>query len=427
MQFEGDCGISDRRTSDAPPIIGNATARRRSTLQKVALGVGAVFTIAVWLAGGWAFLNSTHNPSEKSAPSVAAKPPAAAGNPPAVADKPPAVVEKPPAVTDNPPPDGKPVEPESSPALATNNPPKVVESPPAPEPQSPPNLRPEGLPVVGADQTSTVVDGNEPLNPAARELITKGWALYYSPYTPVRWQQARRDFERALELEPESSEARVGLAAILSTKLADGWSPVLQEDLPRSEQLLAETLGKGSASNRAAAHFTLGVLRQMQTRLPEAQSEFETAISLDPKNARAYLHLGETLLYLGQPEAGIAPLEQVIRLAPNGRDASVAYWMLGTCQLLLGRADRAIDLLQTARSANARLWVPYFYLAGAYGLRGDVDKAKFSLGESIRLKPRIKSLARMRVENPWLGNPQYWALQEQTLNLGLRRAGLPDQ
>src|SRR6516165_6684677 len=27
MQFEGDCGTSDRRTSDAPPIIGNATAR----------------------------------------------------------------------------------------------------------------------------------------------------------------------------------------------------------------------------------------------------------------------------------------------------------------------------------------------------------------------------------------------------------------
>jgi len=165
----------------------------------------------------------------------------------------------------------------------------------------------------------------------------------------------------------------------------------------------------------------------MQTRLPEAQSEFETTISLDPNNARAYLHLGETLLYLGRPEGGIAPLEQVIRLAPDSRDASVAYWMLGTCQLLLGRVDPAIDLLQTARSANARLWVPYFYLAGAYGLRGDVDKAKFALGESIRLKPPIKSLARMRIENPWFSNPPYWALQEQTLNVGLRRAGLPDQ
>jgi hypothetical protein len=32
----------------------------------------------------------------------------------------------------------------------------------------------------------------------------------------------------------------------------------------------------------------------------------------------------------------------------------------------------------------------------------------------------------MRAENAWLSNPQYWALQEKTLNLGLRRAGFPD-
>jgi predicted Zn-dependent protease len=407
MQFEGEYGISDRSTGDAPPIVSNATsAPRRSTLRKVVLTVGVVFTVAVWIAGGWAFLNSTHNPPAKSAPSVA---------------------EKSPAVVDNPAPAGKPVIPASPPVLATDNPPNVPESRPAPEPQSPPSPPPVSPAVVGAEETPAVVDDNELVNPAARELIIKGWALYYSPYTPVRWQEARRDFERALELDPRSTEARIGLAAILSTKLADGWSPVLQEDLPRAEQLLAETLGKGSASSRATAHFTLGVLRQMQTRLPEAQSEFETAISLDSNNVRAYLHLGETLLYLGRPEAGITPLEQVIRLAPDGRDASVAYWMLGTCQLLLGRVDPAIDLLQTARSANARLWVPYFYLAGAYGLRGDVDKAKFALGESIRLKPPIKSLARMRIENPWFSNPPYWALQEQTLNVGLRRAGLPDQ
>jgi hypothetical protein len=45
----------------------------------------------------------------------------------------------------------------------------------------------------------------------------------------------------------------------------------------------------------------------------------------------------------------------------------------------------------------------------------------------MALKPAIRSLARMRVENSWLTNPEYWALQERTLNVGLRRAGLPDQ
>jgi hypothetical protein len=99
------------------------------------------------------------------------------------------------------------------------------------------------------------------VDPLARELIARGWAMYYLPYTPVRWQEARRDFERTLELDSRASEARVGLASILSTKLADGWSPVLQEDMPWAEHLLLEAIDKGGVSNRAAAHFTLGVLR----------------------------------------------------------------------------------------------------------------------------------------------------------------------
>ena len=318
-------------------------------------------------------------------------------------------------------------QPASPPVLAIDNPPKAPEPRPAPEPQSPTSQPAVAPPVVGANETPPVIDDKERVDPAARELITRGWALYNSPYTPVRWQEARRDFEQALELDSRTNEARIGLAATLSTKLADGWSPVLQEDMPQAEHLLADALEKGSASSRAEAHFTLGVLRQMQNRLPEARSEFETAITLDPNNARTSLHLGETLLYLGQPEAAIPPLEQSIRLAPDGRYVTVAYWILGTCQLLSGRADRAIDLLQTARAATADWWVPYLYLAGAYGLEGDLDKARSALAESLRLKPAIRSLARMQAENPWLGNAQYWALQEKTLNLGLRRAGFPDQ
>jgi peptide/nickel transport system substrate-binding protein len=286
-------------------------------------------------------------------------------------------------------------------------------------------LEPEQRQVTS--QTTPVAEQREPLDPTVRDLITRGWELYYRPYSAVRWQDARRNFERAFELDSRSAEARIGLASILSTKLADGWSPVLQEDLPRAENILTEALDRGTVSNRAAAHFTLGVLRQMQNRLPEAQSEFETAVSLDPTNARAQLHLGETRLFLGEPEAGTAPLEQAIRLVPDGPNLAIAYWALGTCQLLLGRVDQAIDLLQTARAANPRLWVPYLYLAGAYGLKGDLDKAKAALAELMRLKPAIKSLARMRAENRWLTDPRYQALEVKTLNVGLHRAGLPDQ
>jgi thioredoxin-like negative regulator of GroEL len=344
----------------------------------------------------------------------------------------PAAAENPSLVPPSPPPADTraaagPAEP---PAVSTAAPPRAetgdnLSKSPGPSPVQH-GLEPE-KPQVTSNQTSPMADEREQLDPTVRDLITRGWELYYLPYSAARWQDARRNFERAFELDSRSSEARIGLASILSTKLADGWSPVLQEDLPRAENILAEALDKGTVSNRSAAHFTLGVLRQMQNRLPEAQSEFETAVALDPTNARAQLHLGVTRLYRGEPEGGIAPLEQAIRLAPDGPNLAIAYWALGTCQLLSGRVDQAIDLLQTASAADHRLWVPYFYLAAAYGLRGDLDKAKSALAESIRLKPAIRSLTRMQAENRWLTDPRYQALQVKTLNVGLRRAGFPDQ
>ena len=61
------------------------------------------------------------------------------------------------------------------------------------------------------------------------------------------------------------------------------------------------------------------------------------------------------------------------------------------------------------------------------GLRADLDEARAALAESPKLKPAMNSLARRRADVPWIANPPYWALQEKTLNVGLRRAGFPDE
>jgi tetratricopeptide (TPR) repeat protein len=435
MQCAGGLSISNPTNGEGYPPTTNKYARRGDI---AFIGGGAILVIGLWIVGALAYFDTFHTSPPKS---VAEKP-----TPPPVVQKPspPGLAEKPTLV----PPsasrsDAAAAGPVESPAVSPAQPSSARTLPdnPLKPSESQPKSQPSQQPVVTTDQTPPVIDDKELLDPAVRELISRGWALYHLPYTSVRWQEARRDFEQAFEMDSRSSEARIGLASILSTKLADGWSPVLQEDMPRAEHLLVEAIDKGGISNRAAAHFTLGLLRQTQNRLPEAESEFETAISLDPNDARTYLHIGETRLYLGQAEAGIPPLEQAIRLRPDDPNIVITYWALGTCQLLLGRVDQAIDLLQTARAANTRWWVPYFYLAGAYGLRaaqgdklaaaattqGDLDKARSALAQSLRLKPAIKSIGRMRAENPWLRNPQYWALQEKTLNVGLHRAGLPDQ
>src|SRR5262249_1599377 len=141
------------------------------------------------------------------------------------------------------------------------------------------------------------------IHPEARDLIMRGRAWLHRPYSAMTWQEAQTAFERALEIDSRSVEARISLARVLGGKLADGWSNSRQQDPAHAEQLLEEALERDASSS--TAHFAMGLLRRMQNRLPEAQSEFEMAIALDPNDARALYQLGATLTFLGHPEAGI--------------------------------------------------------------------------------------------------------------------------
>lgn len=131
-------------------------------------------------------------------------------------------------------------------------------------------------------------------------------------------------------------------------------------------------------------------------------------------------------MYLGQPEKAIPHIERAIRLNPGDPNIGGEYWSLDSCHLLLGHVTEAIDLLQRARAVNPALWYIHAGLAGALGLKGEIQGARTALAEAAKIKPEINSLARWRELAPWNTHPDYWALREQTLNVGLRRAGFPD-
>jgi tetratricopeptide (TPR) repeat protein len=133
-------------------------------------------------------------------------------------------------------------------------------------------------------------------------------------------------------------------------------------------------------------------------------------------------------MFLGQPEAALAHLEKSLQLNPRYQNVFYRYFWLGTCHLLLGHTDEAIDLLRKGRAADPQRAFTHLYLAAALGLRGDVDEARTSLAEALRLDPKYGSIAQVRADLSRLpGNPQYVALREKTTFAGLRRAGMPDE
>ncbi len=268
------------------------------------------------------------------------------------------------------------------------------------------------------------IEEEQAVDPNARDLVMRGWAWYYRPRSAITVQEAQRAFERALEIDPVSVDARIGVAAVLVVTLANGWSNSVQQDQARAELLLLEAVERDP--RRSMAHFALGILRRFQNRLTESRIEHETAISLDHNNARAFHQLGLTMMFLGQPLAAIPHIEKAIRLNPHDANIADPYWALGTCHLFLGDVDEAIDLLRKARAAYPRLWYVHRDLAGALGVRGDLDEARAALAKAIELKPEMNSLAWLHAY-PGASNKQYWVLYEKTVAVGLRRAGFPDE
>jgi tetratricopeptide (TPR) repeat protein len=273
-------------------------------------------------------------------------------------------------------------------------------------------------------QASRRIEQEKTADPVARDLVIRASALYHRPASVANLEEAQRLLERALEIDPNSIDAKIELAQLLVLKIKVLWSKSVKQDQARAEQLLVDALELDA--NSSMAHDTMGELRRFQNRLPEAQIEFETAIAFDRNNADAFFHLGMNTMFLGRPEAAIPYVEKAIRLDPHGPAIAPYYWALGYSHLLLDQVDEAVDLLRKARAANPRFWFIPLALASGLGLRGDLDEAKAVLAEAMKLKPDINSLARWRDENP-IGNRDYWALWEKTAAVGLRRVGFPDE
>jgi adenylate cyclase len=187
------------------------------------------------------------------------------------------------------------------------------------------------------------IDHERAADSGARDLVMRGNALRLRPFSVASRQEALRAFERALQIDPESTDAKIGVAGLLVANLQDGWSSNVQDEA-RAEQLLLEALERDG--NSARAHERIGVLRLRQNRLAEAKIELETAIALDRNHRSAFFQLGATLNALGQPEAAIPHIEKAIRLSPHDVSIPVSYMVSGRSQLLLGHVDEAIDLLR---------------------------------------------------------------------------------
>jgi TolB-like protein/Flp pilus assembly protein TadD len=269
-------------------------------------------------------------------------------------------------------------------------------------------------------------------HPDVLDFIFRGRAAYWKPPSPENYTTAVSLFERALALNPASTEARSLLASALVDRAMNFPTSAADGDIKRAEQLAMEAVT--AAPRSALAHFARGQALRVQRRCEEAIPEYEAAVALDRNWAGALAAIGRCKIFVGPISDAIPLLEQAIRLSPRDPIIGIWYFRIGQVHLLQSRIDEAIQWFEKACSANPGLWYIYAYLASAYALKGETEHATAELAEARRLSgdDRFSSIARLKAigffgMSDGSGVPKIPALFETTYFAGLRKAGLPEE
>ena len=169
-------------------------------------------------------------------------------------------------------------------------------------------------------------------------------------YSPESIREARRLFERALEIDPQYAQAWVALGQVnnvdIGLRLTGEWD---------------------------------------RRRSPEVVAQLQRAIALQPDLPMAYLVLSEAEGVAGHFDAALAAGEKCLRLSPN--DAGCVY-ALGAAQLRLGDVDAALRQLGEARDLNpaAPAYLSAFYATSLWGVRRFDDALRVT-DECLMLAP----------------------------------------
>ena len=239
------------------------------------------------------------------------------------------------------------------------------------------------------------------------------------PNSRARHSEQISWYERALALDPDSVEAQSLLATVLAGGILANTTDTVEADLLRAEDLAARALA--ASPDCPLPHFAKATLLRAQHRWAEAISEYETVLALNRNWVFAFFALGQCKLFAGSIEETIPLIERAIRISP--RDPELVH-------LLQSRTPEAIIWLEKARNnwpaqSHIRAW-----LASAYGLNGETERATVELAEARRLSgdDRLSSIARLRALGPYAGGvPKIQALFESTYFAGLRKAGVPEE
>jgi adenylate cyclase len=267
-----------------------------------------------------------------------------------------------------------------------------------------------------------------PNNADAFDLILRAEALQQLPSTLQRAEEVKALYERALQLDPSSVAAMVGLADFLiNTRSHEGWG--IFDDMRRSEQLLARARAIEPESP-AVLNTTIYWLWSVHGRCPEIIDAAQRLIETNPKAigvwTRIYTQFGVCETQAGHADQEVALQQKQLQRNPFSPSRYSWYGHMGFASLMLGRDQDAIMYFQRSFAANPNLHdnteAAYRELAAAYARTGQMQQAKHYLAEADRVWPYDT----VRSHYPYGSSNPVFVQQIKGFQAALRLAGERD-
>ncbi|HEV2097995.1 MAG TPA: winged helix-turn-helix domain-containing protein, partial [Stellaceae bacterium] len=177
-------------------------------------------------------------------------------------------------------------------------------------------------------------------HPAALDYIFRGREFFQDRlHSRANYDKAIGFYERALALDPQSTEAKTYLAGALADRVTEALTPSPAVDLARAEKLIDEVVAAGS--KLPWAHYVKGTVLRAEGKWDEAVPEFEAALALNRNMTGPRQGLGWCKLYTGSLDEVIPLAENAIRIGPRDPSVGFRYLMIGYVHELQARPDEA--------------------------------------------------------------------------------------
>lgn len=223
--------------------------------------------------------------------------------------------------------------------------------------------------------------------------------------------EAQCRFLAALALDPQNLEALIGFARTCQHLVGQPWwgdpnTGAIALDLGR--QAIADALAL--APNHAFANCVGGMLCSAGGQLEEAGEAFERALVADPRLGVAHGFGGYNAAFLGRANETLPAVEWAMRLDQSERRHSIFFFFGGFAELLLGRTEVAITLLQKSLERNPSYGTARLFLMAALALLGRRREAARTAATFREHYPEARMNA---FEQLWLSRSPYPAYRTQ--------------